>query len=104
MEYYRQWDCPQFDHENFELCLNVVERNGRPVFDYMMFEQEYVTCKECDCSFGTGDIDAGYAAGERVDHIGQRPARNVQLLHERRKPHYHNSSKKPHKGMVSIAT
>lgn len=57
MEYYKQWDCPECDHENYQRCLNMSEYKGKPVFDYMMFEQEFITCEECDHQFGTGDIE-----------------------------------------------
>lgn len=57
MEYYTHSNCPKCDADVYDRCLNLVEHKGRPVFELDQNSQTSMTCDECGCNFGTGDID-----------------------------------------------
>lgn len=67
MDYYKQWDCPRCDGENYQLCGNFVTHNGRPVFDYMMFEQEYIICSST--VFRNYDDDEDWISEEAYEQL-----------------------------------
>ena len=57
MEYYRHYECPECEADCYDLCWNLCEHKGKPVFELDENSQTQMTCDECGCEFGTGDVD-----------------------------------------------